>query len=230
MDKRLQELEKLGIEVIEFTGQKQVYNTLVLGKGHVGIVVTAYRKGEKVALKIRRVDSDRLSMEHEARMLEKANRNGIGPRLLGITPNFLLMEYIEGALLPEWIKTLKGKDAKKRLHQVLRLILEQAWKLDKAGLDHGELNQAPKHIIIKLDDAPCLVDFETASDSRQTSNVTSICQYLFIGGSISNMVQRKLGKIDKGNLLNALRTYKEKRDRKSFEKILTRCGIDIFKA
>lgn len=222
---RIKELKKLNIKAIEFTGQKHVYNTPVLGKGCVGIVVEAFREDEAVALKIRRTDANRSTMQHEAQMLKKANKINIGPRLLGITKNFLLMEYVEGTLLPEWIKTLKGKNTRKRLRNVLRLALEQAWKLDEAGLDHGELSHAPKHVIVKPDDTPCLVDFETASISRHVSNVTSLCQYLFIGSPIAKLIQRKLGKINKDDLVKALKTYKKKRNKKNFEEILKQCKI-----
>ena len=222
---RLKELERLNVDAIEFTGQKSVHNIPVLGKGCVGIVVKAYRRDEKVALKIRRTDANRSTTQSEAQMLKKANKINVGPRLLGITNNFLLMEYAEGILLPEWIETLTGKDAGKRLRRVLRLVLEQAWRLDKAGLDHGELSHAPKHIIVKPDGVPCLVDFETASAFRQVSNVTSLCQYLFIGSPIAKLVREKLGTINEANLMDALRTYKKNRNRRNFEDVLAKCGV-----
>ncbi len=217
---RLRQLKELGIEAIEFAGQKQVYGTPVLGKGCVGIVATAYRKGEKVALKIRRTDADRAAMKNEAQMLRRANKVDVGPRFLGASKDFLLMEYVEGALLPEWITTLKGKEAGKKLRYVLRLLLEQAWRLDEAGLDHGELSHAPKHIIIKPNNTPIIVDFETASTFRHVANVTSLTQYLFIGSPIAKTTQRHLGDVDRDNLLKALKAYKKDRSRKSFEAIL----------
>ncbi len=222
---RLRELRKLNIRAVEFTGRKRVNHTPVLGKGCVGIVVKAYERNRKVALKIRRTDADRVSMQHEAQMLKKANSIDIGPRLLGVTENFLLMEYIEGVLLPDWTEALKGKDATQRLRRVLHSILKQTWRLDEAGLDHGELSRAPKHIIVKQDDSPCLVDFETASTSRHVSNVTSLCQYLFIGSPLAKPIQRKLGRINRDDLISALRAYKRTRSRENFSQILRKCGI-----
>lgn len=222
---RLEELETLGIEAIEFTGEKQVCSLPVLGKGCVGILVLAYTKDERVALKIRRTDANRLTMQHEAKMLERANEVNVGPRLLGSSNNFLLMEHIAGVSLPKWIKTLKRKEAKERLQLVLRLVLEQAWQLDKTALDHGELSWAPKHVIVESDDVPCIVDFETASISRKVSNVTSLCHYLLIGSSIAKLIERKLDVIDKKGLLDALRRYKKKKNEKNFKKVLRQCGI-----
>ena len=63
---RLGELGRLHVNMVEFIGQKKVYNTPVLGKGCIGIVIAAYRKDEKVALKIRRTDADRATMQNEA--------------------------------------------------------------------------------------------------------------------------------------------------------------------
>jgi len=223
--KRLKELKKLGVTAVEFSGKKMVSDLSVLGKGCVGIVVIAYRKDEKVAMKIRRVDADRLKMQHEAEMLKKANTVNIGPNLLDVSDNFIVMGFIEGMLLPEWINVLKGKGTKSRVERVLRDVLEQSWSLDELGLDHGELSRAPKHIIVDADEKPWIVDFETASVNRRVSNVTSICQYLLVGGQIAKAIQKKLGRVDRTKLIQALRGYKQERTRESFEKILRVCTL-----
>ena len=184
-ENRLRELKKLGVKALEFAGEKKAFGVYVLGKGYVGIVVAVYTDAGKAALKIRRVDADRAGMQHEAEMLKRANDVGVGPRLLDVTENFLLMEFIEGARLPKWIETLKGRGTKARIHKVLQDVLAQCWRLDRVGLDHGELSQAPKHIIVRANDTPYIVDFETASINRKVSNVTSICQYLFIGSQLA---------------------------------------------
>ena len=221
--KRLKELEKLRITVIEFSGEKQVLNLHVLGKGCVGLVVKAYRVGgEAVALKIRRVDADRSMMRHEAEMLRVANSVNVGPKLLGVSKNFLVMQFVEGDLLPKW---LENRRSRKSVKNVLRDILEQCWRLDEAGLDHGELSHAPKHIIVDVVNRPFIVDFETASLNRKPSNVTSITQFLFISGAVAEKVRQKIGEKDKNAIIEALRRYKVERNRRSFEEILKACGI-----
>jgi len=210
---------------VEFTGEKMAFDVPVLGKGCVGIVVAVHTDVEKGALKIRRVDSDRAGMQHEAEMLRRANAINVGPRLLNVTENFLLMEFIEGKLLPQWVEALRGRGARSRIRRVLRAILEQGYRLDEAGLDHGELSRAPKHIIVDADDRPHLVDFETASINRRVSNVTSICQYLFIGSQAAKTIKRKLGEVDEKELIKALRNYKQERVQESFKKILDVCGL-----
>jgi len=222
---RIRELNRLGVEAIEFAGEKTAFNVPVLGKGCVGIVVIACMKTGRVALKIRRVDADRNGMEHEAEMLAKANSVGIGPHLIGISDDFLLMEYVEGVLLPKWTANVRGRESRKRIRQVLRDILEQCWKLDEAGLDHGELSRAPKHIIVDAADKAHIVDFETASIMRRVSNVTSVCQYLFLGSQLAKTLQKRLGVTKSEVLISALRDYKQERTSQNFLGILQACRL-----
>ncbi len=225
MRKRLKELEKLGVKAVEFIGDKMAFEVPVLGKGCVGIVVKIHTDAGKGALKIRRVDADRPGMQHEAKMLKRANAIDVGPRLLNVTDNFLLMEFIEGKLLPQWVKALRGRGTRSRIRRVLRALLEQCFRLDEAGLDHGELARAPKHIIIDADDRPHLVDFETASINRRVSNVTSICQYLFIGSQTAKTIKKKLGNFNERELISALRNYKHEHTREKIEKIQDICTL-----
>jgi putative serine/threonine protein kinase len=222
LNKRLKELEKLGVTALEFSGEKQVSNLKVLGKGCVGVVVIAYRNREKAALKIRRVDADRAGMRHEAEMLKVANTVNVGPRLLGFSDNFLLMQFIDGILLPEWLEKCRGKT---RLKKVLEEVLEQCWRLDTACLDHGELSHAPKHVIINGENQVFIVDFETASLNRKPSNVTSIAQFLFISGAVAEKITQKLGVKDKKVVIEALRRYKLDKSRRNFETLLEVCGF-----
>ncbi|MEM2101970.1 MAG: RIO1 family regulatory kinase/ATPase, partial [Candidatus Bathyarchaeia archaeon] len=166
--------------------------------------------------------AERNTLQHEAKMLTLANTLRIGPRLLDVTENFLVMEFVEGKLFPEWLKRVRSKQ---RIRSVLMLCLEQCWQLDKVGLDHGELSNAPKHIIIKPDDTPCIVDFETASISRRPSNVTALSQFFFIGGHITKLVAKKLGKTDETKLKQALKNYKKVPIQENFEAVLRVAGL-----
>jgi len=222
LKKRLKELQKLNVKALEFSGEKQAFNTPVLGKGYVGIVVIAYRNMEKMAIKIRRVDADRSRMQQEAKMLKKANSVSVGPKLLGASKNFLLMQFINGDLLPKW---LEKRREKAQIRKVLREVLEQCWRLDEAGLDHGELSHAPKHIIINKKGEPFIVDFETASIIRKPSNVTSICQFLFISGMVAKKVAENLGEKYKETIIDVLRRYKKDRTRENFERLLKVCSL-----
>lgn len=220
IENRIQELRGHGVDTLEFSGSASLFGVKVpvLGKGFVGVVVVAYRGGERLALKILRQDSGRADLLHEAEMLRKANVVGVAPKLVSASKNFLLMQLIEGELLPNWLE--KNKD-KARVSGVLADVLEQCWRLDEAGLDHGELSKAPKHILVDAADKPFIVDFETASAQRRPANVTAICQYLFSGNSSSaQAIAQTLGQTDQTKLREALRRYKKQRNRQNFEEVL----------
>ena len=182
LQNRIKELLRHGVTSLEFSGTASLFGVKVpvLGKGFVGIVVIAHLNGQRVAVKIRRSDADRADLLHEAAMISKANTVDVAPKLVASSKNFLLMQLIDGDLLPNWLKTHKEKAAVKR---VLREVLEQCFRLDEAGLDHGELSKAPKHLLVDKAERVFIVDFETSSVDRHVANVTAVCQYLFAGNS-----------------------------------------------
>lgn len=225
---RLKELQEHDVTAVEFSGKASAYgvSASLLGKGFVGIVVVAIRRGERVAVKIRRVDADREDLLHEAEMLSKANTVNVGPRLLGKSKNFLLMQLINGDLLPAWLKmfSLKMFSEKAVVQTVLGEVLEQCFRLDEIGLDHGELSRAPKHVIVDRELKPWLVDFETSSDARKPANVTAISHFLFTSaGEVTRTVAAALGARSKDEIVKALQKYKEQRTRESFDKVLRAC-------
>lgn len=224
LEKRLSEIRQLGVKALEFTGKKNINGVPVLGKGCVGIVVSAYTDAGRIALKIRRTDADRKGMKHEAEMLRVANSVNVGPKLLGSSENLLAMEFVDGMFLLKWIEAIEGEyGMEARIRRSLIDILEQCWRLDHRGLDHGELSQASKHILIEDDGKARILDFETASLTRRVSNVTSICHFLFMGGKTAELVTATLGEMSKEDLIDALRKYKKNLNRRNFEVILKTC-------
>jgi len=223
LQNRLQELRSLGVTALEFSGTASLFSVKVpvLGKGFVGIVVIAHANGKRVAVKIRRSDADRADLLHEARMLSAANSVNVGPKLITASKNFLLTQLVDGELLPNWLKTNKDEAAVK---QVLGEVLEQCFRLDQAGLDHGELSQAPKHLLVDKAQKPFIVDFETASVKRRVANITGVCQYLFAGNSSASKILAEIfGERNRLKLVNALKTYKKNGTRNNFESLLKVC-------
>jgi putative serine/threonine protein kinase len=160
-------------------------------------------------------------MLREAKLLKKANQTNVGPKLLAASKNFLITQYIQGPLLPQWLEKQTNKTQTKK---VLQNILNQCWKLDKAHLDHGELSHAPKHIIINKKDKPVIVDFETASTNRRPKNLTSICQYLFISKATPK-APYKLTIKDRRNLIDTLKRYKNNINQENYKKVAESCGL-----
>jgi putative serine/threonine protein kinase len=218
---RIAELQKLGVEALEFTGKAQASNIPVLGKGYVGVVVVAYLHGQKIALKMRRVDADRESLLQEAELIKKANNVDVAPKFIAVSKNFLLMQLVDGDLLEDWLVTHKDKAEVKR---VLVDILEQCYRLDQAGLDHGEISKAVKHLLVGKGDKPFIVDFETASLMRKVANVNAVGQYLFVGNNVTaRIIPQILGKKSRQEVIDVLKSYKKNMSRENFEKILDVC-------
>jgi putative serine/threonine protein kinase len=215
---RIKELKRLGVQGISFDGPMTIGKQNVLGKGYTGIVVLAKMGSKKVALKIRRTDSPRASMENEAMLLEAANKVGAGPKLIKNSRNFVAMEYLDGKKIFDWVRDLEGRGSAVRLKQVIRKVMTDCYKLDMAGLDHGELSNITKHVIVGK--STTMIDFESSSLERKVSNVTSATQAIFIGSGLAKIVRQIYSVPSKQKIIPVLRQYKEKRSPASFEKVL----------
>jgi putative serine/threonine protein kinase len=165
------------------------------------------------ALKIRRTDADRKNMDDEARFHTIANDAGVGPRLEGQTKNLIAMEFIDGQSIVNWVESA----AKGRLRRMARSVLGQCYILDRAGLDHGELSRLNGHVIVS--DRPYIIDFESASTNRKTSNVTAAAQSIFLHGSVAGIVKKTL-EADREKALLALKIYKRDQTRANFDTVL----------
>ena len=221
-ERRLRELRLLGVEALELRGRHRVNEVPVLGKGHVGVVVAARIGGALAALKIRRIDADRCSLAAEAENLRLANGVSVGPRLLGASANFLLMELIEGAYLADWIEGLGPSEGE--LRRALRRLIDKARRLDRVGLDHGELSRAQRHVFVTRGD-PRIVDFESASTGRRAANVTSIVQYVYINRRMRGLVGRLMPLPELEALLHALRRYRRSSTEEDYRGLLPVCGL-----
>ena len=215
---RIKELGTLGVESISFQGELQVGTINILGKGYVGIVVLGKIGRKKVAVKIRRSDSPRKNLKKEAELLGITNQSNVGPKLVGFSKNFLVMEYLDGKKIGDWIASLKKKGSSSQLKTVIKKVLEDCYSLDRIGLDHGELSNITKHVIVG--NKTTIIDFESSSTDRKVSNVTSATQAFCIGSRISKMVGGMYKIPKKQKMVSVLRKYKREQTRDSFEKLL----------
>jgi len=215
---RIKELKALGVESISFQGELQVGTISILGKGYVGVVVLGKIGRKKVAVKIRRNDSPRKNLKKEAELLGITNQSNVGPKLVNFSKNFLVMEYLDGKKIGDWVGSLKKKGNSSQLKTIIKKILEDCYSLDRVGLDHGELSNLSKHVIVgsKI----TIIDFESSSIDRKVSNVTSATQAFFIGSGISKTVKHICKVPKKTKIISALRSYKQDQSRESFESLL----------
>ena len=219
----IEELKELGVSALVPKGRHAIDGVPILGKGHVGIVVAALLGGEEVAVKLRRSDADRVSMAAEGEYLRLANEVSVGPRLLGVSKNVVMMEFVEGRYLVDWVGGLGLEDAGP-LKGVLVNLMEQTRKLDEVGLDHGELSSARRHVIVSGGVAR-IVDFESASISRRCSNVTSMAQYLFLNRGMAGGVGGVIPLPERDSLLTALSAYRWWPGKASFRRVLAASGL-----
>jgi putative serine/threonine protein kinase len=212
---RIIEMESLGITSIILGGKTIVNSAPIAGKGGVGIVVKSKAGSKVCALKIRRTDADRNTMDNEARFHKMANSAGVGPILQGHTKNLIAMDFVTGQSIIDWAG---NKATRSKMCTVATAILEQCFSLDVAGLDHGELSRLARHVIVS--DRPSIIDFESASTTRKTCNVTAATQSIFIYGIVANKLRMILGNIDREKVIHALRTYKKIHTRANFDGVL----------
>jgi putative serine/threonine protein kinase len=215
----LKELEIIGVSSILQAGITKIGRFSILGKGGVGLVVKVERNDRKTfALKIRRIDANRSSMDREGKLHRIANTAGVGPSIYANTKNFILMEFIDGYNIVAWLNQQSVEADQVR--KVVINTLEQCYNLDRAHLDHGELNCLARHVLISESVDPHIIDFETASIDRKTSNVTAAAHSLLLNGRVSRNVGKIIGFVQRESMLQLLRIYKWDQTRQSFEKII----------
>jgi len=215
---RIRELDALGVEGISFQGELQMDTISMLGKGYAGVVVLGKMGRKKVAVKIRRNDSPRKNLKKEAVLLKIINKHKIGPKLIASSKNFLVMEYLDGEKVGDWVDGLKKNGNSSQLKLIIKKVLEDCYSLDRIGLDHGELSNLSKHVIIGK--KTTIIDFESSSMDRKVSNVTSATQAFCIGSRISKIVGRVYKIPKKQKMITVLRRYKHEGTRESFENLL----------
>jgi len=171
---RVKELRSFGVEAVIPGGPHTITGLPILGKGHTGVVVKAIYRGEVVALKILRMDANRVNFREEARLLGVANSVSVGPRFIAVGETFIMMELIEGVYLRDWVNEMTEGDISEFKTAVGRLLWD-AYRIDSIGLDHGELVRLRRHVIYSKS-RPVIIDFESASTGRRPGNVTMIVQ------------------------------------------------------
>ncbi len=229
-ESRVDQLQELGVRKLVLEGSSKVGKYGIIGRGCVSTVLKARIKGynDLVALKIRRVDANRVDMTHDFELQQFANSFGVGPRAISVTKDLFAMEYIDSLKLGKWFDRLKTRSSKKYTRALIRNALEQCYLLDANGLDHGELSNPTKHLLIRNSPEPrsVIIDYESASRNRRVSNLTAVAQFFFLGGWRSEKIRKILGisRFSKSRFIFLLREYKQAPKEGSLEKIFSFIG------
>lgn len=216
---RIGEIQDLGITDIIFEGNTQIGKVSILGKGSVSIVLKVRIKNKTYALKIRRMDANRRTMLREASVHQMVNTFGIGPKLFKFSENLIIMEFIDGLNIIDWIRQ-QCLD-KYRVLNIVTNILKQCFILDMANINHGELSNLNYHIIVSYSDSVSIIDFESTSlNKKKSNNVTSASQSLFISGMISYYINNILNLLSKDSIIEKLRAYKRDQNVTNFDSLI----------
>ena len=160
------------LKKLEFRG---IANIEKIAKGHRGVVYSGMYDGKKVAVKKKREDSEAVGrMQNEARWLKFLNRKGIGPEFIYSEDDYLVYYFVEGVPIVDFLKKADKEDIRK----VLVDVLKQCYNLDKIGINKEEMHHPLKHILVKKDNVPVMIDFERAHSTQKPKNVTQFLQFV----------------------------------------------------
>jgi putative serine/threonine protein kinase len=182
-----------------------------LGKGYASIVVLAYNEYYGLgALKLRRIDSRRITLEHEGMMLDYLDKTLYVPQLYMWARDFIFMEWLDPGKcmdLGRYFEELIFKNKFNELKRIIKRIILALYLIDKLGIDHGELNRPYNHIYICCDRYVKIIDWESSS-YRKPHNVTMFLSFLFNRYKYRSILKDIISISDK-EIYGVLRRYKK---------------------
>src|ERR671926_206228 len=95
----MNEISSFGITHFLLGGRTKIGKINIAGKGCVSVVLKVRAENRIYALKIRRTDANRSSMERESYLHKLANSSRVGPQLFLSSKNLIIMEFIDGLSL-----------------------------------------------------------------------------------------------------------------------------------
>lgn len=180
----------------------------LLSFGKRGIVLKAKKGNLDVAIKFCRPDSHaRNAIIMETKYLGEVNKLGVGPKLIEFSEDFVVMEYIKGVRIDKWLLTA----TKDETLGMLSVLFYQLFSLDNAGINKSEMTNPYKHIIVKKDLIPVMIDFERARFNPKPQNVTQFAQYL-TRGNILLILQEKNILLDVNKFNNVIKSYSKTKE------------------
>ncbi len=217
-NKRARSLVDYGINYLVSEGRREINRIRVLGKGHSAIVVKAlHNKYGEVVLKLRRSDSKRDSLILECRLMELAVP--IAPRPYVCDDDFIVMEFIDGMYLEEFIKcaVTSCRDAVLLLVKVLAA----SYWLDVASIEHKELSIAGRHVMLSKNGSIKIIDYESASPHYRPCNLCSIFSWIVVRKHLLEMFCQ-VGSEFVGKLVRLVKEYKLSTSREERKKLFER--------
>jgi len=221
LEHRVRRLIEDGFVYILETGSI-IHGLRILGKGYSSIVVVALHKKHGLGvLKLRRTDSRRADLSREAEMMAKAASTGIAPRLYRYSSDYIFRELLDPVKcqpVERVLETLIARGLISEVRRVLHTVLTALHRLDKASIDHTELNRPGDHLLF-CPEGVKVIDWESARESEKPGNLTSFTSFILYRFRYSSKLVEELG-LDKARVLEELRKYKQRYDEESFNRVL----------
>ncbi len=130
----LKSLERKGVGEISY-----------LTHGKRGMIFTGFYNSKKVAVKIKKKESQAINtVKKESFMLKLLNNHNIGPKFIFSNQDFLVYEFIDGVFIRDFLQT----SSKDKIINVLKNVFLQCFKLDKLNISKEEMHHPDKHVII----------------------------------------------------------------------------------
>lgn len=178
------------------------YNPEYLTKGKRGIIYKFTKNKKQYVIKIKRKESKAIDrIENEAKILKIINKYNIAPTIKDSGKDYLVMEYIKGKQIKEYLEKIKNPN------KILKTILKQCFILDKLKINKLEMHKPTKHIICYKNKAT-LIDFERTYTTKKPKNVTQFCEFI----NRLNKLNKKIKKIP----IIKIKQYKKHQTKENF--------------
>ena len=166
-------LSKEAMTILRSNVPDKYTDVTVFARGKRGLIFKAKLNSETVAIKVPLEGRESVATL-EAKHLQTATKLRVGPRLIEGTTKYVAMEFIEGELIGEWLKHATPEEKKR----VFDNILQKLELMDRLKFNKFELTNLYKHIIIKKDGEPVMIDFERAKFTSRPKNVNQFKEYI----------------------------------------------------
>ncbi|MFH1317062.1 MAG: hypothetical protein ABII01_06085 [Candidatus Woesearchaeota archaeon] len=193
---------------------KPIKNITYFSKGKRGLIYTGIYKNMKVAIKVKKPESEAKNrIENEANYLKLLNKYKIGPEFVMFKNKKLVYKFVEGEFIDDFLK----KSPKPEIIKILASILKQCYQMDQLKINKEEMHHPYKHILIRS--RPVFIDFERTHKTESPKNVTQFCQFI-ISKRIQLILKEKKIKINRKTTISSAKRYKNKMNKENFKKII----------
>ena len=183
----------------------KVKNKKHFAKGKRSVVYIGELNKKKVIIKKQSKNSSKEhAIKDEVKWLRRLNKHRLGPKLISEGKDYVIVEFIKGKPILEFLETAD----KKSIEKVIQKIINKCKTLDSLKINKKEMHKPLKHIIINRNN-PRFIDFERAKFTERPKNITQFCQFL-TSKKVSDILKNKGIIINKATLRKFLKNYKSR--------------------